>query len=196
MEPAIGTSAALGFWTLLHSEQTSWSHGSDLRFSFIEKSQRSCLFLSLAPHYSFSPSLTPTPDTSVLTLKGGITSGSPSSSPRRTPHSWHVQCHFCSSLGADSSLWRGFAPSSERPQPAAGPLPALPSLAPHCLTGALVPLPWLAAQAAAGTPRWPHCPVAAGWNRGEGLPLVTGQRGQSSHSPWSRGLVPPLGGKK
>lgn len=65
-------------------------------------------------------------------------------------------------------------PPPESPQPAAGPLPALPSRAPRCLSEALEPLPWPAAQAAAATPRWPHqllrlslvSPYAVGWSQG------------------------------
>lgn len=75
-------------------------------------------------------------------------------------------------------------PPPESPQPAAGPLPALPSRAPRCLSEALEPLPWPAAQAAAATPRWPHQLLASLWYRptqwggarvGRGLPFFTRQ---------------------
>lgn len=86
--------------------------------------------------------LTPTPDTSVLILKRGITSGSPSSSPRRPLVLGIVNAASSHVLVLTALCRWGIPRSSESPQPAAGPPPALLSLAPRCLSEALVPLLW------------------------------------------------------
>ena len=69
----------------------SWPHSSDSSFSFTEENQRPCLPFSINTHHLSSPRLSHHPRyPRPHSLEVGDNVRAAPSSPRRTPHSWHI----------------------------------------------------------------------------------------------------------